>query len=127
MGEMTPKEKWIKKYPKQAKLTASRAGHKHYSLHRIKFLINARDEKVKRKLRILSHYGGGKVDCRICGHKNPITLDLDHIEEETKSPLRSQRLYRWLEKNNYPKGFQVLCRNCNYEKFYKHMKSKQET
>lgn len=26
------------------------------------------------------------------------------------------RFYRWLEVNNYPEGFQVLCHNCNFAK-----------
>jgi len=30
--------------------------------------------------------------------------------------MSSDVLYSWLKKNNFPKGFQVLCMNCNFAK-----------
>ena len=32
------------------------------------------------------------------------------------SSKRGQVLRNWIIKNNFPKGFQVLCHNCNYAK-----------
>jgi hypothetical protein len=56
-------------------------------------------------------------------------LAIDHIagirqmdlESELKklkysSKLRNQNLHRWIIKNNFPKGFQILCTNCNFAK-----------
>lgn len=37
-----------------------------------------------------------------------------------KDPIKRKEYFReWQRKNNYPKGFQVLCHNCNLAKgFY---------
>jgi len=36
------------------------------------------------------------------------------MQKTVKSELN--QLYRWLQKNNYPDWFQVLCHNCNSAK-----------
>lgn len=65
-------------------------------------------------------YGGYKCAC--CGETEPLFLGLDHIENNGKEHRESignwggHGLYKWLERNNYPKGFQVLCMNCNHGK-----------
>jgi hypothetical protein len=28
--------------------------------------------------------------------------------------VRGSSFYAWLKRNNYPKGFQILCHNCNF-------------
>lgn len=61
---------------------------------------------------------GGPV-CKCCGETTEAFLTLDHIdgggrkskrEDEQKS---GSRFYRWLKRNGYPPGLQVLCFNCN--------------
>ena len=68
----------------------------------------------------LMHYSNPKgiPVCNRCGEQDIELLCVDHIigggvkhEKERKSPL-----YRWLIKNNYPEGYQVLCANCNQRK-----------
>jgi hypothetical protein len=69
---------------------------------------------------IFNHYGGFKCAC--CGETNPLFLSMDHIngggtKHRREGKLRNSNLfYRWLMKNNYPEGFQVLCMNCNWGK-----------
>ena len=68
--------------------------------------------------------------CRCCGLNDHIEfLSLDHIagrkemDSESElvelgysSELGTQPLQIWIKKNNFPKGFQVLCMNCNFAK-----------
>lgn len=69
-------------------------------------------------------YGGRKCAC--CGESEPSFLTIDHIENDGSKHrkilgngkrLDGTYLYRWLKKNNYPIGFQVLCYNCNSGKW----------
>ena len=104
---------------------------------------NSRPEvKAKRKsnshslrLKVLQYYSKqlSKSDipcCRCCGDNFHIDfLALDHIAGRRKmdsesellklgysSSLTSSNLLRWIIKNNFPKGFQILCHNCNIAK-----------
>ena len=65
-------------------------------------------------------YSHGKMCCENCGYgKNIDCLDIDHINNdgaEFRKKNRGISIYAWLQKNNYPKGFQILCKNCNWEK-----------
>ena len=72
------------------------------------------------KLEVFSAYGG---ECACCGENNPIFLSIDHIKgggtkHRNSISKNSIGLYRWLRKNNYPPGFQVLCFNCNRAKHF---------
>ena len=65
-------------------------------------------------------YGG--IQCNCCGENHVEFLTIDHINgggnkhriEVTGSKTGS--IYRWLKRNMYPEGFQVLCFNCNSAK-----------
>ncbi len=79
----------------------------------------------KRKYRVLKYYGG---KCACCNLEQYEFLCIDHIEgggnehrrslqmSKTRCGSSSTNFYKWLEKNNYPEGFQVLCHNCNMAK-----------
>ena len=47
---------------------------------------------------------------------------MDHIDIDggykDRKISHGVALYRWLKKNNFPEGFQVLCWNCNHAKFF---------
>lgn len=73
------------------------------------------------RLRVLKHYGD---KCACCGENTEAFLCLDHINgggnqhrKEFKSKVFS--LYKWIENNNFPGGFQILCSNCNMAKHTK--------
>lgn len=73
------------------------------------------------RLQVLRHYSDGEPLCRCCGEKELVFLAMDHIEgggnkqrKEMKGAPHS--IYRWLIKHGFPKGFQVLCHNCNMAK-----------
>jgi hypothetical protein len=65
---------------------------------------------------VLTAYGGR---CACCGEEDYAFLTIDHVNEDgaTHRGKRGKNsalyVYRWLIKNDYPDGFQVLCFNCN--------------
>lgn len=83
--------------------------------------INAKGRKRtrQRRLGVLSHYGG---KCACCGETTFEFLAIDHINGgggEHRRKIGKSETVKWLIKNNYPEGFQVLCHNCNLAKgFY---------
>lgn len=77
----------------------------------------ARNARKKKKIDALNHYSKGRICCACCGFDNFDALGLDHIAGRRahghSKTLTSVRLYNDLKKNNYPRGFQILCYNCN--------------
>jgi hypothetical protein len=66
------------------------------------------------RVAVLVAYGG---HCQCCGETEPVFLDVDHMDGRAKEgevKLRSFKLYHWLKKNGWPKGYRLLCRNCNW-------------
>ena len=79
------------------------------------------------RLRIETFKAYGGFQCICCGITEPMMLTIDHIKghgnEHRKECLGIKygniaglKFYRWLRANGYPKGFQVLCFNCNCAK-----------
>jgi hypothetical protein len=53
--------------------------------------------------------------CVGCGETDFPVLTIDHINGGgNKHRKEVGSLYRWLIKNNFPEGFRVLCRNCQW-------------
>ena len=82
------------------------------------------EKEYRKKLRldILNAYSNNDPKCACCGESNLGFLTIDHIDdngaEHRRSISKSGRrcgwgLNQWLRRNNYPKGFQILCFNCN--------------
>lgn len=90
-------------------------GKKHCQLCNVKAL--EKREKVRQK--VFAYYGDS---CVCCGEHDPIFLCIDHINNDGKKHREVNNVktgnmfYRWLVKNNFPSGFQVLCYNCNTAK-----------
>jgi hypothetical protein len=62
----------------------------------------------------------------VCGVSHPKFLTFDHIDGGGLRHRREERviiLAEWLDRNNYPAGFQVLCWNHN---FLKHLERPRE-
>lgn len=81
----------------------------------------ARIRDRKRRELVLAHYG---AFCRCCNETTYEFLSIDHIngggyKHRKEIGNFGRNFYKWLIKNNFPKGFQVLCHNCNLAKgFY---------
>lgn len=81
----------------------------------------ATSKRVHDKLRaqVFTAYGG---KCVNCGESHFAFLSVDHVNNDggihRRSGLRGIRLYYWLRRNGFPQeDFQMLCHNCNWEKF----------
>ena len=91
-------------------------------------LKKKRDAKrLEIKLEVFSHYSKKLSNsnipcCNCCGeNKFLIFLTVDHIKgrknyDEGPKRLVGKELYRFLQKNDFPVGYQILCMNCNSAK-----------
>ena len=87
------------------------------------------------RLKVLEYYSKELSNstipcCNCCGENNHIDfLAVDHIDGKKKmdsikelvdigysSKMSPHRVVSWIYKNSYPKGFQILCSNCNFAK-----------
>jgi len=78
--------------------------------------IRLREKNIK--IKVMTHYSNGQPICACCGESLLGFLTIDHINgcgSKHRKELggNGTKLYRWLIRNNYPKGYQVLCYNCN--------------
>ena len=75
------------------------------------------------KEEVLNAYGG--LVCACCGETESKFLCLDHINNDRSTQCKelnwknpsSGRLYGYLKNKGFPKGYQVLCWNCNRGKW----------
>jgi len=77
----------------------------------------------KIRMKVLVHYGGNPPKCACCGESIIPFLTIDHINNDGNIQRKAMKidgygkgLYRWLIKNNFPKGYQILCYSCNLGK-----------
>ena len=71
------------------------------------------------KIEVLVHYGNGRCSCVMCGESRLACLSIDHINgngsKERKALKRyGYSFYLFLRRENYPKGLQTLCMNCQF-------------
>lgn len=80
---------------------------KHQAGYRAKWYL-------KKKLEILSYYSKGVMKCVHCGFDDIRALSIDHIAGGGANHRRmtGNDIYGWLKRNGFPKGYQVLCMNC---------------
>jgi hypothetical protein len=94
-------------------------------------------ESKENRLKVLQYYSKNLSHsdapcCNCCGLNSHIEfLTIDHIagrqEMDSEYNLKKLKytpklsgtaLVIWITKNNFPKGFQILCHNCNQTKGY---------
>lgn len=123
------KKQWNKEHPEYQKQWRDRHkehiknyAQKYYAEYKKELLRRKKEREQKLKRQVLTHYGGGKFACVICKENREPCLTIDHIDGgggEHKRNLRrtgGSQFYRWLINNNYPKGYQTLCMNCQWIK-----------
>lgn len=74
----------------------------------------------KIRLKVLEHYGGVPPRCACCGEKHIEFLSIDHKNGGGRKERRQygSKLAYSLIRREYPKGYQILCHNCNQAKGY---------
>lgn len=78
---------------------------------------------LRRKIATLTHYSNGdKPECVMCGFSDVKALSIDHINgggtrERLNNPnLKGRSVYHYLNKMEFPDGYQTLCMNCQFIK-----------
>ena len=72
------------------------------------------DRELKRL--VLNNYSENNLRCSCCGETELEFLTINHINGGGvyhRKQLGGGNFYRWLKRNNYPEGYNVLCSNCN--------------
>lgn len=104
---------------KQARTHDRSAYAKHYRyVNRERLSEYNKLRNLIKKIRVLSYYSQGEPRCVCCGETEIVFLCFDHIKgggTQHRKTLGSmgRQFYYWLERNNYPEGYRVLCYNCN--------------
>jgi hypothetical protein len=83
--------------------------------------IKARQKNSRLKMEVMKIYSKGEPKCNCCGYSESLDgLSIDHIEGRNKmghsKSVKGNQLYRFLIEHHFPKGYQVLCHNCNSAK-----------
>jgi hypothetical protein len=71
---------------------------------------------------VIDHYSNGTMRCSACGIQDMRVLSIDHISGAGNKHRREinvssgWKFGRWLIRENYPEGYQVLCMNCQFIK-----------
>jgi hypothetical protein len=90
-----------------------------YRRNKKQFLKWAHESYQRAKAKVIEVYGG---KCVCCGETIIEFLTVDHIDGKGSKHRRELKIssggqfYYWLLRNNCPKGFQVMCWNCNHAK-----------
>lgn len=87
-----------------------------------------RQQREQLKVRVLTHYGNGKLACVVCGESRLVCLSIDHLNNKGAEHRKKigNDIYIWLEENNYPSGFQTLCMNDQWIKKAEYSKTNRE-
>ena len=129
-------KKYQEKYYRNNKNTILKRQAKYYSENKEKISKShvlyykktryktEREHYFEMRIRIIYYYSKGKMCCKCCGEKHLQFLAIDHkkgggYQHRKKHNLWSKKIYKWIIDKGFPKGFQILCHNCNLAKgFY---------
>jgi len=114
---------WYYNNPEKAKIRRQRAFEKHPGQYRETKRRYENRRRAQFRRIVIGFYTHGTYRCACCGEDEWDFLELDHINGGgRKENLRmfgresSSPLYRWLARNGFPSGYQILCANCNRSK-----------
>ncbi len=119
---------WGREYRKENATRLRERCREYDKAHRDERRAKGRARDAAQRLRLLAHYSNDAFSCRKCGETTLAFLTLDNINNDGASHRKEvgngSQLYRWIERNQFPDGLQVLCYNCN---FLKYLASKPES
>lgn len=107
-------KKWNDEHKEQMKAYYS----KYYQDHKDVILQQGKAYRDRVRQKVFDYFGN---KCACCGETEPKFLTIDHINgggnvQRKKLGKSGFVMYKWLIKNNFPDGFQLLCYNCNCAK-----------
>jgi hypothetical protein len=121
------KKDYLKRWQHRNRKSIQRKRRLYYLRNRGRILgpeVKQRNKAARdaRKAEVILHYSHGENKCSCCGEKTYEFLSLDHINgggTAHRKALGGGQFFLWLHRNGFPKGYQVLCFNCNLAKgFY---------
>lgn len=92
-----------------------RQNRRRNSIDDLKYNAGTRRRLLReRRVRVITHYGGGKMACVLCGESigELLTIDYTDTSRDRKTRYSGDELYRRLEKDGYPDGYQTICKAC---------------
>jgi transcription elongation factor Elf1 len=115
---------WQKRNPDRAKAAQRNYRMKHpgkaaertsdWRQNNREWALRAQRE-CNRKLKDMAYAAYGGYRCACCGETEEVFLSIDHVKND--GWVRCRQIYKWLAKNSWPDGFQILCMNCNFGKY----------
>jgi len=113
---------WRMRNPDQRRLIDKRAIARKPEYYRAlkKYCHYMWRERLRRA--VFGHYSNNAFKCACCGESEQDFLVIDHIQGNGNEHRRAvfgtinaggYRMHRWLVKQGFPQGFQLLCSNCN--------------
>ena len=78
--------------------------------------LRLKETREQEKDLVFEHYGR---ECSCCRETRKEFLSVDHVNNdgaEHRKTMKTSYIYKWLVKNKFPTGFQILCFNCNIAK-----------
>lgn len=101
-------------------LRCIRRGRERYRKNRSSMLrsqsLRGKALHAKLKAEVFAAYGGPVCAC--CKERRVEFLSIDHINgakgKRGDRRRNGSNLYRWLRRRGFPKGFRILCMNCNF-------------
>ena len=92
----------------------AKKSHEWWKSHKIDFKIYQRSWRLKIKSQVMSGYGN---ECSCCGESIIEFLTIDHVNSNGREHVKrlggTLKFYQWLIEKEFPKGFRILCWNCN--------------
>lgn len=103
----------------RANNSAAKARWAAFPANRERVRKSQRAMRDRMRMACIRHYSKGSMSCACCGEKELEFLTIDH--QEGGGRKHRQRIgwggssfYRWLVREKFPGGYQVLCMNCNW-------------
>lgn len=111
-----------RRYAKANKGKVIAKSRRYYKRNRVRLLQQSKSRNHEFRVLVLTHYSGGSLRCACCQETTIEFLAIDHVDGDGNKHRRSigtasgGMFYRWLVAQKFPRGFQVLCHNCNIAK-----------
>lgn len=116
-GKPSNKTVFCSKCNQKRNLSSLRFRDKNRKEYNRRAKIYIKKYRERDKQLVFIHYGGNPPKCSCCGKSCVEFLTIDHVNndgaKDRKKGLKGHDFYRWLIKNDFPEGYQVLCYNCN--------------
>jgi len=118
----TYNKEWRIGHPDQRRLIDKRAVANKPEYYRALKKYSYYTWREKLRLQVFDHYSNHTFKCACCGESEQDFLVIDHISGNGNQHRRAvfgkinaggKAMHRWLVKEGFPPGFQLLCANCN--------------